>query len=253
MGRILCIANHGFGTGKTTTAVNLAACFGAMEKKTLLVDFDPNGDSTRFCRLKRNYAGKSLFDSLTNQATPEEVIVDTGMKFLKLAPSKPNLIGVESKIADINPEGGLNNFIKEIKSSFEYIIIDTPSELGYHTVSAIAASENLIIPSTSRLESMKGVMDLLSHMRMNKDSVGAGFKVAGILFVKCNKDDQIMKKIPFGALQKFREAILSTTIPYDSGLRTAKTSVVLSDVNSRGASAYFDLAIELEMIFKKAA
>lgn len=249
MSHIICITSQKGGTGKTTTAVNLAASLALFEKHTLVVDCDPQGNSTTGLGIDKKALSHDLYHALLGQVAAKNIMVDTELEFLKIIPSRFDLIRAETRFA-LNPKSlkNLGNLIEGLADSFEYIIIDSPPSLGFLSKSAIVAAEWLIIPLQYQIYALEGLGQLLFVVRRIQKKWNANLKIAGILFTMYDNNSGTGTHSGKNCTENFKNKIFSTTIPWDNLLRFSPDLVkplVLHDIMSKGARAYINLASEI--------
>ena len=147
MARVISIANQKGGVGKTTTAVNLSASLAVAEKRTLLIDIDPQGNATSGLGVPKDEVSKSIYNALIDEVSAKELLQDTDLEYLKIIPSNIDLIGVEIELVPFpNRETRLKNALQDVKDGFDFLIIDSPPSLGLITVNSLTASDSVIIP-----------------------------------------------------------------------------------------------------------
>lgn len=249
MGHVICIASQKGGTGKTTTAVNLAASFALFEKKTLVVDCDPLGNATTALGVNKARIPRGLFHALTEKVPFSEVRVETGLPFLALIPANYDLFLVENrKATDIDRAPVLRSFILNATAEYDYIIIDSPPSLGYLTVCALSASNFLIIPTQRRIFSFEGLNQLLSLIKRVRSDSNPDLKIAGILFTMIENEYRASYEAVPDFLVKLKGIIFKTVIPWDTTLADASDfgkPGVLYDIGAPGPDAYLELAEEV--------
>jgi chromosome partitioning protein len=253
MGHIICITSQKGGTGKTTTTVNLAASLALFEKHTLVVDCDPQGNATTGLGIDKKALSHDLYHALLGQAAAKDIIIDTQLEFLKIIPSRFDLIHAETRLP-LKPDSQkiMRNLIQDISDAFEYIIIDSPPSLGFLSKSAIVTAEWLIIPLQYQIYALEGLGQLLFVVQGIQKKWNPNLKIAGILFTMCDNSDGAGIHLAENSSESFRNKIFSTTIPWDNLLRFSSDLVkplVLHDIMSKGAKAYLDLATEVVNLF----
>lgn len=249
MGIVICIASQKGGTGKTTTAVNIAASFALFEKKTLVIDCDPLGNATTGLGVNKRLITKTLLHATTESASLSEVTVDIGLSFLSLIPADNNLSLVENTIQDSTEyEHGLQNLINAATNEYDYIVIDSPPSLGHLTSSALASSDFLIIPTQRRIFSFEGLSQLLALIKKIRSESNPKLKIAGILLTMIENEWRASYEAEPGFLASLRGSIFKTVIPLDTTLADASDlgkPGAHHDITAPGPSAYMALAQEM--------
>jgi chromosome partitioning protein len=249
MGHVICIASQKGGTGKTTTAVNMAASFALFEKKTLVVDCDPLGNATTAFGVNKAKVSRGLFHALTGKASFSDVLCETGLPFLALIPANYDLFFVENReAAAIDHALILRDFISNAIAEYDYIIIDSPPSLGYLTVCALSASDFLIIPTQRRIFSFEGLNQLLSLIKRVRSGSNPNLKVAGILFTMIEDEWRASYEAVPDFLISLKGSLFKTVIPWDTTLADASDfgkPGVLYDIGAPGSIAYLNVTGEL--------
>jgi len=249
MTQILCIANQKGGVGKTTTAINLSAALAVAEQKTLLVDCDPQGNATTGIGVAKSTLKQTLYHGMIGSASLDSLIVDTEIDFLKVLPSRVELIGFEVEMLSA-PDRALvlKNLLAELDNVYSYIIIDCPPSLSLLTVNALTASDKLIIPLQCEFYALEGLGQLIQTVRRIRSSLNRSLKVAGILLTMFDKRTNLASQVAVDVKQKFKELVFNTIIPRNVRLGEAPSfgkPIQLYDAASSGAKSYFALAQEI--------
>ena len=249
MSKIICVASHKNGSGKTTTAVNLSSTLAISEKKTLIVDCDPRGNATSNLGIEKNIISNGIHDALIEEIPLEEIIQQSSLDFLQVIPAISDQFQIEKNLSK-NPDNNINlrNLLKSLSDKYEYIIIDTPPESGFLTSMAMVASDSLLITLECQDDAFDGLGEFLENVKKAKIETNPGLKVAGILFTMCEDFDEIKEKFSEEALSSIRNFVCSTTIPADKQVRNISgvgKPLVLHDIMSKGSIAYLNLAAEL--------
>jgi chromosome partitioning protein len=248
MSRILTIANQKGGVGKTTTAVNLAASLAAAEHRTLLIDVDPQGNAGSALGVRRDEAGKSVYEVILDGMPLREAVRRTELKFLDLAPASKHLVGAELELADIEArEYRLKRAVDEIAGEYEYVIIDCPPSLGLLTLNGLVAAKGVVIPLQCEYYALEGLADVLKTIELVRASANPELKVDGIvltMFSANNLANQVAEEIR----RTFSHQVFTTVIPRNVRLSEAPSHgkpILLYDISSKGCQSYLELAREV--------
>ena len=249
MATVICISNQKGGVGKTTTAINLSASLAVSEKRTLLVDCDPQANATTGIGIDKAGIEKTLYHAMIGETPVKRLIVDSSIETLKVIPSRVELIGFEVEMmSKPNREKVLKNLIAEVQTSFDYIILDCPPSLSLLTVNAMTAAEYMLIPLQCEFYALEGLGQLLQTIKRVKLGLNPDLKIIGILLTMFDKRTNLSHQVAEDAEKYFKDLVFKTTVPRNVRLGEAPSfgkPILLYDAASVGAQSYFDLAKEI--------
>ena len=249
MGHTICIGNHKGGVGKTTTAISLSAALAIAEKKTLLIDIDPKGNATTGLGINKKMIKKSLHRGFLGEATADELIIGSDIEALKIIPARMDLFRTEAEIlTKSGKEKLLDGLLKDIKASYDYIIIDSPPSLNLLTMNALTAADSMLIPLQCEFYAVECLDQLFKFYNVLKKNFNPALRIEGILLTMYEEDEMISRQIAQNAKTHFKEMLFEAIIPKDRGFRESalhKKPLLLYDINSSGARSYLDLAKEI--------
>lgn len=251
MGEIIAICNQKGGVGKTTTAINLSASLAAAERKTLLIDLDPQGNACSGLGVNKHNIKKGIYQVMLGNIPIQESMLQTELSHLKLIPSNTELIGAEYELIDnVSRETILKNVIKSISFQFDYIIIDCGPSLGVLTINAMVAADSILIPVQCEYYAMEGVADLTKTINFVKNRLNPDLRVKGIVLTMFDKRNSLSNMVAEEIKKHFKEAVFQVVVPRNVKLAEAPSygkPIILYDIKSRGAESYFELAKEILM------
>lgn len=249
MGKVVAIANQKGGVGKTTTAVNLSACLGKKGKKTLLIDIDPQGNSTSGLGVDPREVELSVYDCIINEVDMDEVIVKTEFDNLWICPSNINLAGAELElVAKAEREFVLKKAISKIKDKYDFILIDCPPSLGLITLNSFTATDSVLVPIQCEYYALEGLSQLTNTIKMIKKALNPELALEGVLLTMFDARTNLSIQVVDEVKKFFREKVFGTVIPRNVRLSEAPSfgqPIIEYDKNSRGAESYSELAEEV--------
>lgn len=255
MGKVIAFVNQKGGVGKTTSSINLSASLGLLGKKTLLVDLDPQGNSTTGVGINKSELKKSLYELLTDRAETKEVIVKTKFKNLYTLPASINLAGVDMELMEMSKGNKdfvaqlqLKKYLEEVADLFDYIILDCPPSLGLITTNALAAANSVIIPVQCEFFALEGIMQLLNSIMIAKKKLNTELDIEGVLLTMLDNRTNLGLEVVEDIKSYFKEKVYDTIIPRLVRLSEAPSHgkpIHAYDPKSRGTEAYLNLAKEV--------
>jgi len=252
--RIITIVGQKGGSGKSVTAVNLAASLALLEKKTLVVDCDPSAVATSCAGLNNESISVDLSSVFSGKTKLENAVLNSKLRFMDVIPSSLNLFQVASRLSKkTGNEKILRILLRQLIDDYEYIIIDPPSSFSFLTVTAMAASDWLVVPFQCNTGSIEPFNSLLKMIRYIRNSFQIRLRIAGLLFTMCDSREEIDRFLGRNELDGVADIVYATHIPWDDNIGKAVDEgkpVALYDLESSGSKAFMQYAIEVISLFK---
>lgn len=247
--KVIAIANQKGGVGKTTTSVNLSACLADLEKKVLLVDLDPQGNSTSGFGFDKTKIKQSVYDVLVNDVPIEGVILQTKIENLMLLPATIQLAGAEIELVSImSRETKLKRVLDKVKYSYDYVIIDCPPSLGLLTINSLTAANSVLVPIQCEFYALEGLSQLMNTITLVQKNLNPALSLEGVVLTMFDARTNLSIQVVDEVKNHFRHKVYQTIIPRNVRLSEAPSHgqpITRYDPKSKGAEVYTDLAKEV--------
>lgn len=249
MGRVIAIANQKGGVGKSTTTINLGSCLAEMDKKVLVIDIDPQGNTTSGVGVDKNKSGNTLYELMLGKKTIQECILPDIQQNLALIPSNMNLAGAEIELIGVdNKEYILKNAVEEVKNNFDFIIMDCPPSLSMLTINAMSAADSVIVPIQCEYYALEGLSQLVHTIQLVRDRLNPKLEMEGVVFTMYDARTNLSLEVVENVKDNLKQNIYKTIIPRNVRLAEAPSHgmpINLYDKKSAGAESYRRLAEEV--------
>lgn len=247
--RIISIINQKGGVGKSTTAVNLAAALGELGKKILIVDFDPQGNSTSGLGIEKEELEQCVYDALLNDVPAENLLIQANCNNVTVIPATIQLAGAEIELVSaMARETRLKELLEPVQENYDFVFIDCPPSLGLLTINALTAADSVLIPIQCEYYALEGVTKLLESMRMVKSKINKGLEVFGVLLTMYDSRTSLANQVVDEVKQYFGDKVFNTLIPRTVKISEAPSfgmSVIQYAPQNKGAQSYMELAEEV--------
>ncbi|MFZ5353908.1 MAG: ParA family protein [Bacillota bacterium] len=248
MSKSIAVFNQKGGVGKTTTVVNLCACLSSLSKKVLMIDIDPQGNTTSGIGADKNSLAYTIYDVLINNVDPKDCIIETNESNLFLLPSSVQLAGAEIELTGINDrELKLRECIERVKQDYDFVFVDCPPSLGLLSINALSAVDSVLIPIQCEYYALEGVSQLMNTIKLVRKNLNPDLEVEGVVLSMFDGRTNLSIQVVEEVKKYFKGKVYTTMIPRNVRLAEAPShglSILQYDLKSKGAEAYMELAEE---------
>lgn len=249
MSKVIAIANQKGGVGKTTTAVNLSSCLAYKGKKVVIIDIDPQGNTTSGLGIDKKAISKSIYDVLINDEDMKDTLLDTPVENLKICPSNIQLAGAEVELVSvISRETRMKAAIASIRDEFDFILIDCPPSLGLLTVNSLTAADTVLVPIQCEYYALEGLSQLMNTVKLVQKHLNPLLDVEGVVLTMFDARTNLSIQVVEEVKRHFKNKVYRTIIPRNVRLSEAPSyglPIILYDAKSKGAECYIELAEEV--------